>query len=397
MRRIITLSDNFFQPKVKSLLVGLTFFLIGFSSSAYGACGDDPAIFTLNTLVPYSGITPGDTRTFIINNSTCTENLVSDVYEDDFDYFIIPENKILSLSVNSIFNFGDDNPANSFPRPIRILIEGADDDATNGQIEYVKAKGGDVSAFIFLINNGSDIWFVDNATDQNIIAPAPEDSFITNSSSASEIAIAFREDPPGENIIYSYNNLSDILNRGTLPAELAYFEALPDERGVMLRWQTLWELDNDFFEMQHSIDGADFSTLEKIKGIGNSELANNYQYIHSNPAPSINYYRLKQIDFDGTFTYSSVLAVDLGKNQSNADFVVFPNPVRTRFQLFTTKPLQEKTHFFLSNTLGQVFDVQASEMSNGVNIQLPTLLPAGTYHLHIITNRQANYKRIVVQ
>lgn len=106
-----------------------------------------------------------------------------------------------------------------------------------------------------------------------------------------------------------------------LPVELAYFKGNADGNASLLEWATYSELNNAYYDVQHSTDGKEFTTIEEIEGAGNSTNYNTYR-----PSTGINYYRLRQVDFDGQFTYSEMIVVE---HQAIAavDIKVFPNPV----------------------------------------------------------------------
>ena len=77
----------------------------------------------------------------------------------------------------------------------------------------------------------------------------------------------------------------------------------------MLEWATDWELNNDYFEVQRSSDRTLFSSIGEVKGVGNSQTKQEYSFIDDYPLTSINYYRLKQIDFDGGYEYSPIIEI----------------------------------------------------------------------------------------
>ena len=111
-----------------------------------------------------------------------------------------------------------------------------------------------------------------------------------------------------------------------LPVELISFEAkLIDNQSVRLDWATASEIDNDFFEIQKSVDGINFEAIGKVnsQGDGNSQQA--YQAYDERPSQGTNYYRLKQVDFDGKFEYSNIRVVTLDEV---AQVSFYPNPIQ---------------------------------------------------------------------
>ncbi|HRH68268.1 MAG TPA: hypothetical protein PLB89_02055 [Flavobacteriales bacterium] len=111
-----------------------------------------------------------------------------------------------------------------------------------------------------------------------------------------------------------------------LPIEMLFFTAAPEgSGGVQLTWATASETDNDRFEVQRSVDGVEFGTIGQLDGSGSSSTRNDYAFFDGSAYPGTSYYRLVQVDADGTFEYSEVRAVTLGKERS---VTVYPNPAR---------------------------------------------------------------------
>ena len=98
-----------------------------------------------------------------------------------------------------------------------------------------------------------------------------------------------------------------------LPVELINFNVKASGKSVIASWQTTNESNNDRFEVERSTNGTDFTWIGKIKGKGNSSTLSNYQYTDKTPLKGTNYYRLRQVDFDGQFTYSPIRKVDMDK------------------------------------------------------------------------------------
>lgn len=95
----------------------------------------------------------------------------------------------------------------------------------------------------------------------------------------------------------------------TLPIELVNFEAEKAEQGMLLKWETSSESNNAFFQVQKSRDGFGFRNICKIEGAGNNNFTKEYAYLDRQVFDDINYYRLKQVDFDGAYSYSKIISI----------------------------------------------------------------------------------------
>ncbi len=112
-----------------------------------------------------------------------------------------------------------------------------------------------------------------------------------------------------------------------LPIELLSFTATYNNGDVLVNWTTSSETNNDYFTVEKSQDATMFIGFDNIKGAGNSHTVLNYSTIDKEPYPGTSYYRLKQTDFDGKFTLSKIVAVNITRPASQSAFDVFPNPV----------------------------------------------------------------------
>ena len=111
----------------------------------------------------------------------------------------------------------------------------------------------------------------------------------------------------------------------TLPIRLATFKAEQYGNLILVNWLTSNELNNGYFIIQHSTDGSSFKDIGTVKAIGSG--ANSYSYTDNNPSNSINFYRLKSIDKDGSSSYSKVVSYQLSIN--NYQLTMFPNPAKS--------------------------------------------------------------------
>lgn len=114
-----------------------------------------------------------------------------------------------------------------------------------------------------------------------------------------------------------------------LPIELLFFEAYRlDKNNVQLDWATESETNNEGFEIERMLDTeTEFRKIDWVDGFGTTTNVINYSLNDVNPHQGISYYRLKQLDFDGTFSYSPIRAVE-GYKLDGGSLLVYPNPVR---------------------------------------------------------------------
>ncbi len=114
-----------------------------------------------------------------------------------------------------------------------------------------------------------------------------------------------------------------------LPVELVSFSGVAEDNKIQLSWSTSSELNNDYFEVLHSLDGIAFTSIGRVDGNGNSNQIINYSFLHSNPSSGDNYYRLKQVDFDGANELSQVIKVYNDYLYKGMDVTVYPNPSKS--------------------------------------------------------------------
>jgi Secretion system C-terminal sorting domain len=99
---------------------------------------------------------------------------------------------------------------------------------------------------------------------------------------------------------------------GAVPVELYQFQIKSTQKSAFLSWSTASEKNNAFFNIEQSTNGLDFQTIGQVKGNGTTSASNTYNFEHNTPSVGINYYRLKQVDFDGSSTLSKIISVQFG-------------------------------------------------------------------------------------
>jgi hypothetical protein len=192
-----------------------------------------------------------------------------------------------------------------------------------------------------------------------------------------------------------YAVANDCANSG-LPIQLLSFTGNQQNKSTLLNWKTASEENNDFFTLEHSTDGYDFKFLTAVDGKGNSSITNDYRYIHKDPMAGINYYRLSQTDFDGTFKVENIIAVDFKSDQVVA--TVIPNPIRqNEINLNYISPQNSDLEVEVIEMTGKVLIQITISVSEGENnIQLPAQnWASGVYYLRTIQNQTIKSIKLV--
>ncbi|MFK7799444.1 MAG: T9SS type A sorting domain-containing protein [Aureispira sp.] len=177
-----------------------------------------------------------------------------------------------------------------------------------------------------------------------------------------------------------------------LPIELAYFDAaVANKNQVVLSWETAVEINNSHFTIEHSMDGVNWEAVTTVAGAGNSNVPISYRIVDELPHFGISYYRLKQTDFDGQYTYSEIKAVEI-EIPTTHNITVYPNPTRNIITV-DGLPLEYGQQLELFNALGQAIPVQIqSQNERQVIIDLSNL-QEGMYLLKTGTTVKQIYKQ----
>ncbi|MEM9835469.1 MAG: T9SS type A sorting domain-containing protein, partial [Bacteroidota bacterium] len=174
---------------------------------------------------------------------------------------------------------------------------------------------------------------------------------------------------------------------------LDFTATLTDDKAAILNWSTATETDNDYFVVEHGTDGTGFATIAFQQGNGSTGLENHYAYTHLDPATGWNYYRLRQVDLDGTASYSTTVAVQL-VNSSSSELTVFPNPVHDRVQLRFEELKQMGTVRIYASS-GRLLSTQNLAVGrSSLHVETSTW-PAGVYAVEMVVGAQRTVKRMI--
>lgn len=171
-----------------------------------------------------------------------------------------------------------------------------------------------------------------------------------------------------------------------LPVELHSFKGIATQSGVQLNWETASELDNAFFEVQRGQTATEFDAIARVEGAGTTSLPQRYTYQDKKADNGVNYYRLRQVDFDGTESYSAVLAVSLAQ-ATTEELRVYPTRTKSStpvtVQLLALQP-QEKfsiSIYTLEGKLVHEFEGEADNRGNFVQLLHTTNLRDGSMYM----------------
>ncbi len=178
---------------------------------------------------------------------------------------------------------------------------------------------------------------------------------------------------------------------GTLPVSLFSFTAQKINNASLLEWKTATEVNDSYFSVEHSTDGKNFSAIGKVEGHGTVSSQQTYQYTDETPAKGMNFYRLKQVDIDGNFTYSNIVAVNFN---SIGTFKAFPDPVDK--MIYLTIPSSDASSAIRIYDMSgrRVWEKQLGANAVPQYLDISSLTP-GMYNVSLIQGSTINTIKII--
>jgi hypothetical protein len=184
-----------------------------------------------------------------------------------------------------------------------------------------------------------------------------------------------------------------------LPVSLLYFSATLENDRTLLQWACASEKNNDYFQVERSADALNWEAISRIQGSGNSSSVTNYSVYDPKPVKGINYYRLKQVDTDGTTSYSAVEDIIFEAAESGV-VSYYPNPLNNVPTLFIeyislqNESIRVTVEDLLGrNILGKNFPAMEGWNKFGMEI---SDLPPGAYLLSVISSETRRTFKIIV-
>jgi hypothetical protein len=162
-----------------------------------------------------------------------------------------------------------------------------------------------------------------------------------------------------------------------LPVDFLDFDVKVENDIIKTFWSTATEINNDYFSIQRSRNGIDFEQIGTVKGSGTVSSVSNYVFYDEYPYRKLSYYRLKQVDYNGAFTYSQIRSVYLDP----LDIVnIYPNPAKGSINIMIGAPNDVRVNLYVIDVLGKKviedikevkkghsnFNIDISELSSGI-------------------------------
>ncbi len=182
---------------------------------------------------------------------------------------------------------------------------------------------------------------------------------------------------------------------GTLPVEWLYFNATGNDNTVELNWATASELNSSYFAVERTTDGIIYSEIDRVAAAGSTSFMHSYAATDFFPVSGTNYYRIRQVDLNGTIHYSEIRSVTFSE-EKNYSFTTYPNPCNEGFTIYCGDAwIEDKSTVTIYSLDGKIVQrILLSEYPGAVNV--PSLLP-GMYLVEIVSfsGRSLTTKQIV--
>jgi hypothetical protein len=194
----------------------------------------------------------------------------------------------------------------------------------------------------------------------------------------------------------NYQVQTDIQNSAddsNLPVELLNFTAQGTANGTKLFWATATEINNHYFQIEKSEDAVFFHEIGRVDGAGNSNMQMDYNYTDTENLNKKVYYRLRQVDFDGSVSYSQVITVDQASASASIDYVFVDDAALNMI----VNTVSTQSTLRVMNMAGQV--VREITLNGSMNHQLrlsKSSLPKGLYLITLEDGQNRTVKKVVL-
>lgn len=184
-----------------------------------------------------------------------------------------------------------------------------------------------------------------------------------------------------------------------VPVELTSFTATSQNQKVTLNWATATEINNNGFEIQRSISNTDFVTVGFVRGFGTTTEQKEYSYTDNNLQNGLYTYRLKQIDYNGSFEYSDAIEVDVRSLDSYSLEQNYPNPFNPTTKIGYVLSARTSVKVVVMNAIGEQIAVLVNQTQEQGYHQVEfnaANLPSGIYFYSLQTENYSETKKMLL-
>lgn len=194
----------------------------------------------------------------------------------------------------------------------------------------------------------------------------------------------------------SFSKFGPVSTSEILPVEFLSFDAIRNNKVVDVRWETISERGASHFNIQRSTDGKNFTTIGKVIAKGNANTTQKYLFTDTKPNQGMNYYRLLQVDIDGSETLTNVVAILF--EGDGGELIIYPNPSdeNTGFNVIIPTQIGAEIELKMVDALGKEVYYQRTKFGGGV-IQVPSNFAKGLYTLSVATPTDNFVRKVVIQ
>ncbi len=189
----------------------------------------------------------------------------------------------------------------------------------------------------------------------------------------------------------SITNASNwVINTGALPIDLIEFKVKIKDGNTLLSFSTATETNNSHFIIERSADARTFSEIGQARGAGTTQEPHDYTFTDEKPLNGTNYYRLRQVDYDGTESFSPVVSVVFGKTDH---ITIAPSPATDRVNIHLEEALNTDGRWQVFDNTGRqilsgAWEAESADYELDVNI-----LPEGMYTFRLMVGSQVQVKQ----
>lgn len=192
--------------------------------------------------------------------------------------------------------------------------------------------------------------------------------------------------------VYAPEAAPEAFTSTPLPISLLSFKGYRDNQNIILEWSTASETNNDYFTVEQSSDGKKWNIIGTVNGAGNSTSQLNYTLTDRTHIEEVSYYRLKQTDFNGEYTYEDIVSIKKYENLKEESLTIYPNPSKGQFEMLFDGNSSDINSIIIFDSRGQkIYSSNGYESKFDLSNNVP-----GLYFMHVQYNSKVISSKIII-